>query len=158
MGMAAESQQTDADDRRDKVKSLRRRWKETVAWAKGENLKVGAEKKERLDRVMDEVKALGIPTKAWKYEMTMLDHRDDGEGILSKVQDADDESLLNEFADLTLLAEEGLPLFSEQTVAELEAAAERAQQAREVPDEDDDDKVVPLRQEDIEAGGRFKQL
>jgi len=137
-----------------KVTKLRGQWVSAENNAKKQNLDIAAEKKAKTDKVIDAVEKLGIPAKAWRNEMQLMDHTD---AIVSKreeLAEADNVDVLQHFDRLILMiAPDALPLFDAATKAAIKKSAAKAGAEEEVEAEppkakDKDDgngKVVQMK-------------
>lgn len=110
-----------SESQKKKIVSLRKRWKATADEAKGENLKIGARKKEARDALLEEAEKL-MPRKAFKLAMKRCDHQDNADGVRDEIED---ETILDAFDKVALSL--GLPGFED---AAGEAEAKQAKKAR----------------------------
>lgn len=131
-----------------RVRRLRDLWTKAVNDAKGENLRVGAEKKAKLAEVSAKAAKLGYPKRSWSRMMAIWDHDDAKKKLVEETMASEDEAFVAGIARIVDDSVDVLPLFAAADLADLRALvkkadagqdeSERAARARASEAEDDD--------------------
>ena len=111
---------------REKVVKLRQRWSRIVNDAKKSNLDTAADRKSKLDVLVEEFGRLGYPAKAARAQMKKFDALDRAKAIEAQLSQDNDEEVAEAFDKLSIALSSELPLFEEL-------------------EEDDDEKVVDIK-------------
>jgi hypothetical protein len=138
-----------------KIRRLREAWVKAVNDAKGENLRVGAEKKAKLADITAKAARSGYPKRAWAKLMAIWDYDDLKRVLIEDTLRAEDDALVDGFARAVVDSVDALPLFHAADLAELRARVknaesrqdetERAARARAADEDEPPDNVTQMK-------------
>jgi hypothetical protein len=109
-----------------RIRKLREAWTKVVNDAKGENLRVGAEKKGKLADVTAKAAKLGYPKRSWARMMAIWDHDDAKQALITETLATDDDKFIDGVARIVTDSVDALPLFAAADLAELRARVRAA--------------------------------